>query len=148
MNLRHWHRLYHTAEIVCRAKQLAWSLWWKKTARTLSGQADKRALTIYFICVPYLISFLLSLSSHLVLRQTSTSFLMRRQSSKNQLNENAALHWIIPAIHCWGMRCMALGASETKYLQCFCDLLFCVIRQSGIPGNTDLFVSCPLQIFI
>lgn len=90
-------------------------------ARTLSGQADKRALTIYFICVPYLISFLLSLSSHLVLRQTSTSFLMRRQSSKTQLNENAALHWIIPAVHCWGMRCMALGASETKYLQCFCD---------------------------
>lgn len=148
VNLRHWCRLYHSAEIVCRAKKPAWSLEWKKMSRTLSGQADKRALTIYFICVPYLISFLLFLSSHLVLRQTSTSFLMRRQSSKNHLNENSALHW--GNLQCTAEEWGAWHWELLKLSTCsaFVILLFCVIRQSGIPGNTDLFVSCLLQIFL
>lgn len=73
MNLRHWHRLYHSAEMVCTAKH-TWSWGEEKMARTLSGQADKRALTTYFICVPYLISFLLSLSSHFVLGRPGLHF--------------------------------------------------------------------------
>lgn len=49
-NLRYWRRLYHSAEILCRAEQLAWSLGWKKKTRALSGQARYSVECIFHLC--------------------------------------------------------------------------------------------------
>lgn len=58
-NLRYWRRLYHSAEILCRAEQLAWSLGWKKKEQGHFLARLDTVLSVYFICVPCLISFLL-----------------------------------------------------------------------------------------
>jgi len=51
VNLGCWDRLYHSAEIVCKAKQLAWSLERKKEGKDTfwPGQIKEYLLYISFV---------------------------------------------------------------------------------------------------
>lgn len=150
VNLRHWHRLYHSAEIACRAKQLAWSLGWKKKKGKDTFWSGRYKSIDYIFNLCSLLNFSSSFLIFTPCAQADQHFISNEKGSHPQTSFMKMLHctglFLLYTAEEWGIWLWELLKQSTR--SAFVLLLFCVIRQSGIPGNTDLFVSCPSQIFI